>query len=117
MRAEPQHNTVLFDNPPSAAPAAVLCWIIGIVSVVAAGLCFLFGAAGRDSSPARRTRACGTGWRGRCSPGPAFMIGGAGISLFAAEAGRRQRGIAAPSTQAEPIRYPIPENFAHLYRV
>lgn len=118
MRAEPKHNTVLVDNQPIAAPSAALCWILGILFTATAGLCFLFGGGWSGLFNGVEDPTLWHWLAGALlSGGPAFMVAGAGITLFASEAGRRQRGVPSSSTQAEQIRYPIPENFAHLYRV
>ncbi|GAB3850588.1 phosphatase PAP2 family protein [Nesterenkonia populi] len=118
MRADPNRNTVLIDNPPTAAPAAALCWVLGILFTASAGLSFLFGGGWSGLLDGAEDPTLWHWLAGALlSGGPAFMVAGAGISLFASEAGRRQRGVPSSSTQAEQIRYPIPENFAHLYRV
>ncbi len=118
MRAAPADNTVFVENEPITAPAAVLAWFTGIVLTVAAGLCFLFAGGWSAVAEAPQNPSAWHLIAGLllCT-GPAFVVSGAGINMFAAEVGRRQRGVELPSPQAERIAYPIPQNFRHLYRV
>ncbi|GAA1824833.1 phosphatase PAP2 family protein [Nesterenkonia flava] len=118
MRLEPRKNSVYYDALPPVAPAAAFCWFFGIVFTLAAGLCLLFAGGWSGIARAAEDPSLWMWLAGALlSLGPAFLVAGAGINFFGAEAGRLQRGMDLPSPQAERISYPVPPQFNDLYRV
>ncbi|WP_081652537.1 phosphatase PAP2 family protein [Nesterenkonia massiliensis] len=116
MRVDPKGNTVIYEEEPSVAPAAVLCWFFGIILSAAAGLCFLFAGGWSGINAAMDDPTLWHWLAGALlSFGPAFLLAGAGINFFGAEAGRRMRGAPVPSPRGERVRYPVPPEYRELY--
>lgn len=117
MRLAPHDNSVVVDHEPFAAGAASLSWLLGITLTGGGGLCLLFAggwdaiSAGLNSDYSRWHWVAGT----LLSGGPAFLVAGAGINLFHAEAGRRQHGAPVPSPKGEKRVYPVPPEYRTLY--
>ncbi|MGO1193193.1 MAG: phosphatase PAP2 family protein, partial [Nesterenkonia sp.] len=117
MRAEPRHNTVIYDDAPDVAPAAAFSWFLGVVLSLGALACLVIGG----------------GWSAMAAPaddislwhwfagvlicvGPAFLVAAAAINLFGAESGTRQRGAEVPSPKGERLVYPVPPELRELYQ-
>lgn len=118
MRTGPEWNTVVADYEPETAPIAGLAWFLGVTLTVVALLCFLFSGGWSGIALAGEEPSLWHWFAGLLiSIGPGFLMAGAGINLFGAETGRRQRGAPVPSPKGETVRYPIPPEFNELYRV
>lgn len=117
MRAEPRHNTVLYDAVPDPAPTAGLCWFLGIVITIGGLLCLIFGGGWEAMAASRQDPALWHWFAGvLMSFGPGFLISAAAINFFNAETGRRQHGADVPSPKGEHVIYQIPPELSELYR-
>lgn len=116
FRGAPRDNAVLADRPPAVAPAAGLCWFMGIVLTAGGMLCLVFaggwtGLARAFEDPSLWPWAAGT----LLCLGPAFLTAAAGINLFGAETGRRAPHTEVPAPRGERIVYPVPPEYRELY--
>lgn len=118
MRTGPEWNTAVVDYEPETAPLAGLAWFLGVSLTLVAVLCFLFSGGWSGIALAGEEPSLWHWFAGLLfSIGPGFLMAAAGINLFGAETGRRQRGAPVPSPKGETVRYPIPPEFNELYRV
>lgn len=116
FRASPRDNTVITDAEPEVAPAAGVCWFLGIVLSLGGGVCLLLagGWTGLERStedPTLWAWAAGT----LLSFGPAMLTSAVGINFFNVETGRRMRGADVPAPQPIRVAYPIPPELRQLY--
>jgi hypothetical protein len=116
FRAAPRDNTVITDAEPDVAPAAGVCWFLGIVLTLGGGLSLVFaggwsGLARSMDDPTLWAWAAGA----LLSFGPAMLTAAVGINFFAAETGRRVRGAEVPAVQGARVVYPIPPELRQLY--
>ncbi|WP_156837171.1 phosphatase PAP2 family protein [Nesterenkonia alba] len=100
LRISPPHRTTEpeVDADHHIGPSA-LCWVLGILAILAAGMCFSVagGWAGLHEA------ADGQPWRFAAgiliSSGPAFLLAGAAITLFASATPRTAGPHPAPAAQ------------------
>ncbi len=116
FRASPKENTVITDAEPDVAPAAGLCWFLGIVLTLGGVLCLFFaggwsGLAQSMESPSLWPWVAGA----LLTFGPVFLTAAAGINFFGVETGRRARGGEVPTHKGHRIVYPIPPELRTLY--
>ncbi|GAA1149241.1 phosphatase PAP2 family protein [Nesterenkonia lutea] len=118
MRTGPEWNTVVADYEPETAPLAGLAWFLGVSITVVAMLSFLLSGGWSGIALAGEEPSLWHWFAGLLvSLGPGFLMAAAGINLFGAETGRRQRGAPVPSPKGETVHYPIPPQFNELYQV
>lgn len=118
MRAAPAHNSTIPQDTPVAAPAAGLSILIGLGLSLSALASYFFaggwnGLLNSETDPSLWLWVAGA----LLAAGPAFLISGAGVILFSAEAGRHAPGapVPRPGRRGESMRYPIPPEYRGLY--
>lgn len=115
-RAVPRENSVAPNREPDVAPAAGLCWFLGIVLTIGGFVCLLLaggwtGLADSLENPTLWPWIAGA----LLSFGPAFLVAAAGINFFGAETGRMYRDGELPTARSERVKYPVPPEFQPLF--